>query len=211
MKKTVFLVSICMFLCTFSVKTYAQLDFGLRAGVSSSTIKMDDVKDKTGDELLMEAGDAKIGFHFGLVARAALLGFYVQPELLLTSNNAEVKVKDIQNGDYEIKKQKFTKIDIPIMAGKKIGPLRLQVGPIASIILKSDSKVEDLEGAKEEFKKATWGYQAGVGLDVWKFIFDVKYEGNFSKIGKKEFNFLGESYSTDARNPQWVFSLGYFF
>ena len=37
---------------------------------------------------------------------------------------------------------------------------------------------------EEKFNGATWGYQVGVGLDIFKKItIDVKYEGNLSKLG----------------------------
>jgi hypothetical protein len=209
-KNAMMLTGLIMLTLYVSQKSFAQLSFGIRAGVSSSSIKMNDVKDKTTDQILMQAGDATVGFHFGVMGRVQFLGFLVQPEILFSSTGGEVKVRDAINNTQLIKNQKFSKIDIPILLGKTLGPARIEIGPIASFIINSKSEVSDLQGAKDSFKKATWGYQAGIGVDVWKFAVDLKYEGNLSKLGK-DVTFLGGSYPTDSRNPQWVLSLGFLF
>jgi hypothetical protein len=192
----------------------AQLKFGLRAGVSSSSIKMNDIMTKTKaglDSIAVTAGNAKVGFHFGVVGRLELLSVFIQPELLLSSTGGEVKVNDVINKTESIKDQKFTRVDIPIMIGKSFGPARVELGPIASFILSSKSGIEGLvASSKEDFKKASWGYQVGLGLDVWKLALDLKYEGNFSKLGK-DVTLFGKSYTTDTRNSQWVMSLAFFF
>ncbi len=211
MKKNLIIILSIFIVGIFNTESKAQLNFGLRAGVSSSSIKMKDLKEKSSDDLLMEAGDASIGMHFGLVGRVSFLKFYVQPEVLFSSTGGEIKVKDIKNGKYKLKEQKFQKIDIPIMLGAKFGPVRLNAGPIASILLDSESKVTDIEGAEEEFKKSTWGFQAGIGFDIWKLILDLKYEGSFSEIGKEQFKIGNNVYKTDSRTSQFVLSLGFLF
>jgi len=67
------------------------------------------------------------------------------------------------------------------------------------------------ESVESNFKNATFGYQVGAGLDIFKFAtLDVKYEGNLSKLGEGV-NIAGKPYTFDQRNPQWIFSLGIFF
>jgi len=44
------------------------------------------------------------------------------------------------------------------MIGFKTGPVRLQLGPVASILISDDADLLDFDGFKEEYKSATSGY-----------------------------------------------------
>ena len=76
-----------------------------------------------------------VGFHFGLFGRIKIANFFVQPELLFTSSGGQVKVQDITSNTETIKNQTYNKIDIPVLAGLKFGPARIEVGPVASFML----------------------------------------------------------------------------
>lgn len=39
----------------------------------------------------------------------------------------------------------------------------MQLGPVASILISDDAYLLDFDGFKEEYKSATFGYQAGHG------------------------------------------------
>ncbi len=221
MKRLAMLISTIL---VVSLAANAQfLRFGVKGGVSSSTVKIDKTTFSTIDDaetFVVEQGNSKMGLHFGLFGRIQVLGFYVQPELLFTQSKGEVVLTDITNSESPLKSirdQKFNKIDIPVMVGWKIGPARLGLGPVASVMLsEQDGLKEELadatnETVKSNFKNATFGYQVGAGLDIFKFAtLDVKYEGNLSKLGEGV-NIAGKSYTFDQRNPQWIFSLGIFF
>jgi hypothetical protein len=139
---------------------------------------------------------------------------YIQPEVLFSTSTTEVQIQEIDQGtvvDEVTKEQKFNKIDVPLMAGWKFGPARIQFGPVASIVLSNESAIEAAYDYEEEFNKATWGYQVGAGLDLFSTLtLDIKYEGSLSKFGdgivvgdtKREF---------DSRPNQFIFSLGIFF
>jgi len=221
MKRLALLISTIL---VVSLAANAQfLRFGVKGGVSSSTVKIDKTEFSTINDaktFVVEQGGSKMGLHFGLFGRVQVLGYYVQPELLFTQSKGEVVLTDITNSDSPIKSirdQKFNKIDIPVMVGWKIGPARLGLGPVASVMLsEQDGLKDELADATNEtvtssFKNATFGYQVGAGLDILKFAtLDVKYEGNLSKLGEGV-NIAGKPYTFDQRNPQWIFSLGIFF
>jgi hypothetical protein len=166
--------------------------------------------------LVVKGTNAKVGFQGGIFTRITIVKLYIQPELLFTSTSGEVEVTAIgglQDGITEVKEQKFRQIDFPIMIGYKAGPLRLQAGPVGTIILSSDPALDMFENVdvEEEFNGATWGYQVGIGFDLFKKVtIDIKYEGSLSKladgvsIGDKSYNF-------DSRNNQFVASVGFFF
>lgn len=193
----------------------AQFDFGLKGGLNSTRLKLDEiVNDVGGTSYSLEGlSEASYGFHVGGFVRLTLFGLIVQPEVVFTSSGAEVKVTDILDGGSlpEIKQQDFKKLDVPIMIGGKVGPLRIMAGPSASITIDGPEALIDDADYEELYRGATFGYQAGVGVDILKTLtLDVRYEGNLSrfgngvKIGNQDFDF-------DSRPNSFIFSLGLMF
>ncbi|MGE0076540.1 MAG: porin family protein [Bacteroidales bacterium] len=218
MRKLLILLSAVLF---FNATNAQFIRFGFKAGVSSSNVKFDDIKNIESTDGLKEyaikQGDSKMGFHAGFYGRIQLLGLFIQPELLFTHSEGEVQLADVTASKIYTETQKFNKVDIPVIVGWKLGPARIGLGPVASFML-SDSdglkdKLSDLtqETTDNKFKNATFGYQIGVGLDILKKVtLDIRYEGNFSKLGNGIT--LGDTnYKFDQRNPQFLFSAGIFF
>lgn len=214
------LIIILIFIVSISLTANAQIKFGAKIGLTSTSIKLDETIDNLSnsefDQLVVKGTNAKVGFQGGIFTRITILKLYIQPELLFTSTSGEVEITSIggaQDGITTVKDQKFRQIDFPIMIGYKAGPLRLQAGPVGTIILSSDPALDIFENVdvEEEFNGATWGYQVGIGFDLFKKVtIDIKYEGSLSKladgvsVGDKSYNF-------DSRNNQFVASLGFFF
>jgi hypothetical protein len=204
----------------FAGTLHAQIKFGAKAGITYSAINVEETYDLTNvdevslDELSVEQEDFRVGLQGGFFGRLTIVNFYVQPELLFTTANAGVKVTELQNGQatQTIKEQEFNKVDIPIIAGWKFGPARIQAGPVASFVVKNESAVGAVLGNfKEEFNSATWGYQVGVGLDVLKTVtLDVKYEGSLSRLGD-QVKIGDSSFDIDSRPRQIIMTVGIFF
>lgn len=93
------------------------------------------------------------------------------------------------------------------MMGLKYGPLRLQGGPVGHLFLNSKSDLFDLEGYDQRFDEMTYGWQAGIGLDIGKVILDFKYEGNFNNFGD-HIVFGNNSYQFDDSPGRFIASLG---
>ena len=204
---------------------FGQLQFGIKGGIVSSSTSLDtrlsDLAVSNNENLKaleLEAQDAKVGFQGGFFGRLSIASLYVQPELMFTSTGSRVKVSEIYSDDSQvdstyttIKNQEFKKIDIPIMVGFKLGPARLQAGPVGSIMLDQQSAIEAATNYKEEFNGATWGYQVGLGLDLLNTLtLDAKYEGSLSKLGESV-NIGNRSYSIDNRPSQFIVTVGIFF
>ena len=214
------IILIAIFTLPFFIVSQAQIKFGIKAGLTSTSIKTDEVYTDLNNadiqSLKVKGQNANVGFQGGIFSRITIVNFYVQPELLFTSTSGEVEVTTVyENQDpvSVVKDQKFRQIDFPIMLGYKLGPIRLQAGPVGTIMLSSDpalSMVETMD-VKEEFNGATWGYQVGVGLDILKKVtIDVKYEGNLSKLGDGV-EIAGQTRDFDSRNNQFVATVGIFF
>lgn len=208
MKKTLLLITGILFL----IAANAQLKFGVKGGVNSSYIKMDDIISVSGGEKYSLEGikSGTVGFHAGLMTRVTFFGVFIQPELYFSSTGGEVEVTDLITQDVSIKKMEFKKLDIPVLVGFKFGPARINAGPVASIIIDSKADLIEKAGYEEKIKGATFGYQAGVGIDILSISLDVRYEGNLSKLGEGV-NIGGNDFEFDSRNPQFIFSLGIFF
>jgi len=215
MKKRIIVIALAL-LSVAGTANAQFLKFGFKAGLTSSNVKFD--KTNIGvNQFVAEQGDSKYGMQFGFFARVKIVGFFLQPEVLFSHSQGEVKLTDVSTSKVYNETQKFNKVDIPVIVGWKFGPARFGFGPVASIMLNEKDglkdKLKDLstETVDNKFKGATFGYQVGVGLDILKKVtFDIKYEGNLSKLGTGIK--LGDTnYSFDQRNPQWIFSVGVFF
>ena len=178
---------------------YGQFTLGPRVGLSSSSIDFDSFT--IGGETI-SSGNATAGFHAGIFSRITLGFLYIQPEALFTQSGGEIQLNE--NGLNEILDVKFNKLDFPVMLGTRfLKVFRIQAGPTLSLLL--DAKAEGLEeDIKSGYNDATIGYQAGVGIDLWSLILDLKYEGNLSTFGAELFGF-----ETDQNNNQWIVSVGF--
>lgn len=201
MKKLVLI----LFAAVISSGAFAQFSWGLKAGASSNNFKLEDPVNVTAGQTIESAEEASWGFHGGAFVRISALGLMVQPEFLFSMSENNMKIAETE----ELKSQKFSKLDVPVMLGVKVGPIRLMAGPAASVMLSSDSDFfADAEGL---YKAATFGYQAGVGVDILKKItIDVRYEGGLNTFGD-EVMVGTETVTLDGRANAVVISAGIMF
>jgi opacity protein-like surface antigen len=188
---------------------YSQVKFGLKAGASTDFTFTDQTFEGTDFEVILQnAKDAEWGLQGGVFMRASFAGFYIQPELLLATATNSVTYEDVEEGGAPvIYNQKFNKLNIPVLLGVKVGPLRLNAGPAASVMI-SDPK-EIIEGAT--YKRATFGYQAGLGFDVLKKLtVDLRYEGNLNQFGD-QIEIGGETFTLDDRTGALLVQVGFIF
>lgn len=202
---------ILMSLITTSL-AFSQIKFGLRGGINSSKMNSS-TEVQTGDFKIECPNYSVIGYHVGLISQIELFSFFLQPELLYSSIRNDLDVYDLQsaNPDEAISvQQKLNRIDIPVLIGFKLKILKLEVGPVASFVISSNSDLETITEYEMQWNKATIGYQAGIGLDIGKIAIDVKYEGNLSNLGTG-INIGNTTTSFDTRLNQIILSVGLFF
>lgn len=191
---------------------YSQLRIGIRAGASTENLDPENfnVIQNGVEQLNVALKDAKYGVHAGLVIQARIKNFLIQPEILLNSNSVDFEVEDLQNPGTVIKEEKYQYLDIPVLLGYKLGPLRLHAGPVGHVYLNSTTELTDFEGYEQDFKTMTLGWQGGFGLDIWKLMIDLRYEGNLNKFGD-HIRFGNTSYQFDQTPARFLFSLGFMF
>lgn len=206
-KKLALLQIITVIYCTSAI---SQIYFGIRGGVNFNWPKTYNFSQPGYEYKLALQNTLRTGFHFGLVSQIKLFKILIQPELLFTSINNNIEYEEITDGEIHVINQEFNRLDMPVLALIKIKSFKIEIGPVGSVLLKDKSDLYDEIGYRQKFKKATFGYQAGIGMDISKLTFDLKYEGSLSKfgdgieIGDNTFNF-------DSRANQLIVSMGVFF
>jgi hypothetical protein len=189
----------------------SQLRLGLRGGISTAFFNARDVV--VPDQYRVETlENANIGFHGGFVMQVSFFGAFLQPELLLSTVGNEVRVTDLREPGRisQIREQRFTKLDFPVLAGMRFGPARIGVGPVGTIRLLTDSELRDHPEIHERYNAATFGYQVGAGLDILFLAVDLKYEGNLTRLGSGMV-IAGQERNFDTRSRQILLSIGIFF
>ncbi|MFC4874779.1 porin family protein [Negadavirga shengliensis] len=168
------------------------LSVGPKFGISQGDVRVTDG---------FQGEDSKMGYHLGAFARINLPIIFIQPEVLYTNTGGSFSGNTF---NYDVS---FDRLDVPVMVGINFaGIFRLQAGPIASYMLNSDIRSSDsgqgnIIPPTEDF---TFGYQAGLGLDIGNFLMDLKYEGGLTN----SVNGFSQV-PTDQRQNQLILSLGF--
>lgn len=209
MKKSFLLFAVC-FLAFQNLQ--AQFKMGVRGGLSTMDVvpgQLIITNSEDAKELGLSVSEANYGIHMGFFMQAKIGKFFIQPEVLFNSNTVNYNIQDFKGGNTIdiIKSESFQQLDLPLMMGMKYGPLRLQGGPVAHVHLNSSSELFDIEGYGQKFDEMTWGYQAGIGLDIWKLMIDLKYEGNFQNFGD-HITFFDQDFNFDKAPGRFIASVG---
>ena len=198
MKKQILFSAMCMVLA-LSIKAQ-ELSLGVRAGFSRNSVGEDFVA--------YSSKDAVTGMTLGGYAKIKVLGFFIMPEVNYNQRGNEIK--DFGNNTTH-------NIDVPILFGKQFFKvIRVNGGPNFQFQLANSQTQTQTQLNKyinqSKFNDFVLGLQLGVGLDVWKFSLDARYDMNLSEAGKvvymdKLTQKIVQQYSSRAN--MFVFTLGY--
>lgn len=166
----------------------AQVDVrvGLRAGVTTSDVTTDEIRfTSAGQDFGLALEDARYGYQGGLFLQLRAGNFVVQPEVLFNAEGSDYRLRAFRGSEIvsTLREERYQYLDVPVMLGYKVGPLRLQAGPVGHAFLSSTSELEGLAEYDAVFDKFSFGYQAGVGLDLWRVLLDFKYQGGVRGVG----------------------------
>jgi opacity protein-like surface antigen len=212
MKKLIFVLAASFFLIQFADAQLFQ--YGIKAGVGFSSLKIDDLAiTDGGDAYDLITGDKVVGYHVGIQTQINIAIVVIKPELYFNAGGGSIEQFE-DNGVVGVMDVKFNRIDLPVLVGVKLGPARINVGPVGSYVI-SESITNDIASIPADYKvfnsSLTWGFQAGVGVDLLKKLsIDARYEGSLSKLGET-LTIGNADFELDARPSQWIISLGYWF
>ncbi|WP_162793864.1 porin family protein [Runella rosea] len=164
---------------------------GLRAGANLSQVRGNDLSlgNNASTWQLSDKSNRVWGATGGIFMRIGRT-FYVQPEIMFSQKGGQFSLYD--GSATTTKSFKMSNIDFPLMFGVKIARfLRINAGPVAAFNIGNSGNLEDAfndytneDTFDDAFRRASLGYQAGIGIDVGKLNFDLRYEGNLTDVVK---------------------------
>lgn len=206
------------------------ISFGLKIGANFSELNTLEVKTPrlTGPGGVPVVSGGQIVYDFfqdnnsrttGLVGGAFVrIGrkFFVQPEVLVSAKGGSFDLAKTGLATQKID-VKFTTVDVPLLVGVKLGPLRLNAGPMASLTVSENQSLKDAlnqyssQSIDETFKQAVFGYQAGVGVTVLSINLDVRYEGNLSDLSQVGIKTPSNDARFTTKTNLWQVTVGFGF
>ena len=209
-------IFLCLSLALITYNSNAQdFSWGPKISLTSPSLNLSDVNEiQTVSETidLLEDTDATIGYQFGLFARASLLGLYIQPEVLLSNSNSEIKYNDLTDSENPMEivgEVRLNKLEIPVLIGKRFFKvLRVNAGPIFTLLINEDiTQSTAYEKIESNYKDTTVGAQIGAGLDLAILTVDLRYEMGLQSI--TDGITIGENtFNADQRLNQFLLSVG---
>ena len=205
MKKTFVILLISL----LSAPVFSQIfTFGIKAGAESAVTPKYNVSSGTTNIEAMK--DASWGFNGGVFFRIKLPVMYVQPEIIFASTSFDYRVTEPVVS--EVKSQQFNHLSIPILLGAKLGPLRANIGPTASIRISSPKALIDHPDFGNMYKGALWGFQTGIGVDLFKKLtLDVRYAGGFGDKYGDSVTIGNQNYKLEHGLKSFLISAGFMF
>ncbi len=204
--------------------TYAQFNFGVKAGFNSSLSLNNSNSLSTGSYNLNSVkSDLSNGFQAGVFARFGFKKIYFQPEFLYNMGKKDytMTLQDAQNNDVQLDKRvTISTLEVPLLLGYKLldlklinlrafaGPkLRFNAGSSLDYNVLAAGGSITADQLSKDIKAAQLGLEAGIGVDILMFTLDARY------------NLIKDMYQTkldskiidDIPANTFVISLGYKF
>jgi hypothetical protein len=193
-----------------STPAFSQVKFGIKAGAETTTVPTYELGN--GNATIETLKNASWGYHVGAFLRLSFLGIYLQPEVVFASNTFDYDVKTVPTEPATLMSQKFNRLQIPVLVGFKLGPIRLNAGPAASVQIGSPKALISDPNFEDMYKGAVFGYQAGVGIDLLKKLtLDVRYAGSLGEKFGDAVSIGGQSFKLDYGQSSLLLSVGLIF
>ncbi|WP_266367212.1 porin family protein [Tellurirhabdus rosea] len=206
------------------------IKFGVKFGANFSQLQTDGLRATrldngspvmTGGQAVVdffkESESRRTGFVGGVYARLGKK-LYIQPEVLVSAKGGSFDI--VRTGMTSTTQRvdiKTTTIDIPLMVGYKLGPLRLNAGPLASLPISESKSFKDAvnqyttQPVDQTYKQAIFGYQAGAGLSLLGLQLDVRYEGGLSDLSRVGIKTPQNDSRFTTRGNLWQITAGFGF
>jgi hypothetical protein len=164
-----------------SAQKHSRADYfriGIKGGVNLSSVKVASLSTNL---------ENKTGYQLGAFARIGRT-IFLQPEVYFTAKEVNVDLLNSLTTNQGVVGFSQKSLDVPLLAGIKLGPLRVLAGPVASYALSAstspDAAVKSyFSGTSQEIiNRSSFSYQAGIGFDILNLSLDLRYEGAMSEL-----------------------------
>ena len=188
MKKIIFTAALLLAISS----TYAQINFGIKAGFNSS-LGMNNLSSVTSGDYNLNSvkSDFSNGFQAGIFARIGFKKLYFQPEFLYAMGKKTDNItflNDVANDNVSFSKTvTVSTLDVPLLLGYKLLDLELVnlrafVGPKLRFNAGSSLDYNNLTSGGsvtqdqliKDIKAAQLGLETGIGVDILKFTLDAR-------------------------------------
>ena len=192
-----------------ALPAFSQINFGLKVGATTTTVPTYDLS--TGTNNIQALKNSSWGFQAGAFLRLGLKSIYLQPEVVFATNTYEYNVTSESTGT-DLMKQSFNRLEVPVLLGIKLGPIHINAGPSATIEIGSPKALINDPDFTDMYRGATFGYQAGIGLDLFKkLVLDARYNGSLSGKFGDTVTIGSQTFNLDSRQPSFTLSVGLMF
>lgn len=184
MKAIKFFMTLALVMGLLSVATaqkHSRADYfriGIKGGVNLSSVKVASLSTNL---------ENKTGYQLGAFARIGRT-IFLQPEVYFTAKEVNVDVLNSLTTNQGVVGFSQKSLDVPLLAGIKLGPLRVLAGPVASYAISAstspDAAVKSyFSGTSQDIiNRSSFSYQAGIGFDILNLSLDLRYEGAMSEL-----------------------------
>jgi hypothetical protein len=203
-------IIIVLFAALITIPAYPQMfKFGLKAGGQTTTVPTYDISNGTTNITNIE--DWQWGFHGGAFARIKIAFLTLQPEVVFVSNTFDYSIQE-GSAPAVPDVQTFNRLAIPLLLGVKLGPIRINAGPAASVQIGTPKALIDDPNFEDMYKSALWGYQAGLGIDLFKHLtVDARFAGGLGEMLGDQVTIGGQTFNLDYSSQTFMVSLGWMF
>lgn len=175
-----------------------KLRLGVKGGVTFSNLYTDNVADE----------NILVGFNAGFFAKLPITNFIaIQPELYYTTKGSEL----VYNNTFVTGTAKFNLnyVEVPVLVVVNLGKhFNVHGGPYVGYLIKgkivndSSLNIFDFENSinEDEFNKLDAGIALGIGADIERLSFGIRYNYGLTKVGKLQ-DYNGTEYNfPDGKN-----------
>jgi hypothetical protein len=172
--KKLFLITVLSFV-GLVLSAQPTFNLGLKGGLTSSDFSLS--KESYSAENILS-------YHAGAFGRVGWGRVFVQPEAYFNSRGGEIFQGD-NNPVNVASKFDFSTVDVPLLAGIKLFKsgfvnVRAMGGPLFSFVTSKD--VEGSEFGVDNLRDNFFGWQYGIGLDLWFVSLDARFENSRNSV-----------------------------
>ncbi len=151
------------------------IDLGPKAGLTRADLSLDVESYNT--ETIMR-------YHFGVFGRVGFGRLFVQPEIYWNSRSNDFS-EIVPGNPIDVLRFDYTTVDLPVLAGLRLIKgdfvnVRAMGGPVFSFVTARDITGNGLN--PDNFRNNFFGWQYGVGVDVWFLTFDIRLENSQTNV-----------------------------
>jgi hypothetical protein len=177
---------------SLAVTAQVTFDLGIKGGLTRQDFSISK-EAYTADQIM--------SYHAGAFGRVGFGRIFIQPEAYYNSRGGDIFQGEV-NPVSVTTKFDFSTVDVPLLAGLKLFKsdffnVRAMGGPLFSFV--TSREVDGPKFGTDSFRDNFFGWQYGVGIDLWFITLDARFENSRnSVIQTSDFNARANTFLLSA-------------